>query len=110
MRLVKCEVCQKSDIEFDMEPTGYRHPACLKATQPKQKALHVEVADEIPGFDDPEDGSEARYDKRVAERPWLSHRLWWFVHNVISHPLIGIAPWRPFFRFHDWTSRRMHGR
>jgi hypothetical protein len=61
-------------------------------------------------FTKPEDGSEARYDKRKAERPWLKHTAWWFVHNCVAHVLIGILPLKPFFEFHDWTSRKMHGK
>ncbi len=62
------------------------------------------------GFSEPEDGSEARYDKRKAEHPWLKHTAWWFVHNCVAHVLIGILPLKPFFTFHDWTSRKMHGK
>lgn len=32
---------------------------------------------------------------------------WWLVHNLIAHVLIGLFPFKPFFQFHDWTSRRM---
>ena len=62
------------------------------------------------GFAVPEDGSGERYATRLETRPWLAHSAWWFVHNCIAHPLIGVFPRRPAFRFHDWTSRRMHGR
>jgi hypothetical protein len=63
-----------------------------------------------PGFTKPEPGSEVRYDKRKAEHPWLKHTAWWFVHNCVAHVLIGILPLKPFFQFHDWTSRKMHGK
>lgn len=62
------------------------------------------------GFSEPEDGSEARYNKRKTEHPWWKHTGWWLVHNCISHVLIGVLPLKPFFQFHDWTSRKMHGR
>jgi len=62
------------------------------------------------GFTGPEDGSEARYDKRKAEHPWFKHTAWWFVHNCVAHVLIGILPLKLFFDFHDWTSRKMHGK
>jgi hypothetical protein len=63
-----------------------------------------------PGFTKPEDGSEVRYDKRKSEHPWWKHTGWWFVHNCVAHVLIGILPLKPFFQFHDWTSRKMHGK
>ena len=62
----------------------------------------------VKGFDRPEDGSGDRYRERRLERPWASHTFWWIIHNTVAHPLITI-PWRPFFQFHDWTSRKMHG-
>lgn len=64
--------------------------------------------DEFHGFIGPEPGSEQRYVERLAERPWVAHTFWWFVHNCIAHPLIGILPCRHTFDFHDWSSERMH--
>ena len=66
-------------------------------------------ADGIVGFDRPEDGSAERYAARRAVRPWSAHAFWWVVHNAVAHPLIAFVPRRLCFRFHDWTSRRMHG-
>lgn len=63
-----------------------------------------------PGFTGPEDGSEDRYVLRRSQRPWAIHTFWWFVHNCVSHVMIGLVPMKPFFKFHDWTSRKMHGR
>ncbi len=63
-----------------------------------------------PGFSGPEDGSGERFAKRSSEVPWNTHMFWWFVHNAVAHLLISFLPWKPFFRFHDWTSRKMHGR
>lgn len=37
-----------------------------------------------------------------------NHHLWWVVHNCVAHSAIGIAPIKPFFAFHDWTSRRLN--
>lgn len=61
-----------------------------------------------------EDGSEKRFDQRVEsakkqKRTW-SHHFWWFVHNCVAHPLIGICPAKWAFNFHDWTARRMSAR
>lgn len=64
----------------------------------------------VAGFTEPEDGSQKRYVDRRKKQPWLAHTAWWIVHNAIAHPLIAVAPWQPFFQFHDWTSRKMHGR
>lgn len=36
------------------------------------------------------------------------HHLWWFVHNCVAHPLIGILPVRETFAFHDYTSDRIN--
>lgn len=61
------------------------------------------------GFKKPEDGSGQRYATRRATTPWARHTFWWILHNAVAHPLIAFVPVRVFFRFHDWTSRRMHG-
>jgi hypothetical protein len=78
-------------------------------------------------FDKPEDGSEGRYDER--QRNWRNgtfpvaaplaasnavvgaakHHIWWLIHNLVAHPVIGVAPVRWAFDFHDWTSRKLHG-
>lgn len=38
----------------------------------------------------------------------LRHHFWWFVHNCIAHILIGVCPVNVFFRFHDYTSRKIN--
>jgi hypothetical protein len=60
-------------------------------------------------------GSEDRFPKRIekfrkAEKsfPILQHYFWWFVHNCVTHPLIGLIPVKPFFQFHDWTSVKLN--
>ena len=77
------------------------------AEMPLQPNIHP-IQDEF-GFIKPEDGSEERYKKRQLDVPWAKHQFWWFIHNNVAHPLIGVLPFRVFFRFHDYTSRRMHG-
>lgn len=62
------------------------------------------------GFTDAEDGSEDRYHKRKARLTSARHVFWWLVHNNVAHPLIGLVPRRFAFKFHDWTSRKLHGR
>lgn len=51
-----------------------------------------------------EDGSAARYADKFRYRYG-----WWLVHNLVAHVLIGVAPVRLAFAFHDWTSRKMRG-
>jgi hypothetical protein len=63
-----------------------------------------------PGFHGPEEGSEDRFIVRKTKVPWFKHTTWWLVHNCLSHPVIGLIPIKMFFKFHDWTSRKMHGK
>ena len=41
--------------------------------------------------------------------PKLTHAVWWFLHNAVSHPIIAIAPIKPAFDFHDYTSDKING-
>ncbi|MFN0252809.1 MAG: hypothetical protein ACKV2T_38395 [Kofleriaceae bacterium] len=75
-------------------------PRC--STAPATKVARI-------GFERPEPGSRERYEERRRARPWSAHTFWWIVHNAIAHPLIAFVPRRPMFRFHDWTSYKMHG-
>jgi hypothetical protein len=38
----------------------------------------------------------------------LGHHFWWFVHNCIAHPMIGLFPVRATFSFHDYTSDKIN--
>jgi len=121
-----CEVCNKDIIIFDLEPTatGYRHkdkykddcqPLATQFTLSPQRVeqLSKHVLQQQFGFDKPEDGSERRFTssvKQTAVVPWIKFRMWWLIHNAVAHPLIAVAPRKTFFKFHDYTSRRMHGR
>lgn len=58
-------------------------------------------------FNKPEDGSEERYYKDKKPNK-IVHYFWWMVHNCVVHPLIGVAPIKSLFNFHDWTSRKIH--
>lgn len=65
------------------------------------------------GFDRPEDGSAQRFVERIdrfrdLKRSTAIHHFWWLVHNCVAHPMIGLAPIKPSFRFHDWTSRKIN--
>lgn len=37
-----------------------------------------------------------------------THHFWWLVHNCIAHPMIGFAPIKSTFRFHDYTSDKIN--
>ncbi len=45
--------------------------------------------------------------KRLAQ---TRHHAWWVLHNVISHPLLGVLPTSSAIWFHDWTSKHLNGR
>ncbi len=67
---------------------------------------------EYPNSD--ESGAELRFQKRIKEfkseaKPIYKHHSWWFVHNCIAHPLIGVIPCKSTFDFHDWTSKKING-
>lgn len=49
-------------------------------------------------------GAEQRYRNRPR------HVFWWLVHNCVAHPMIGVAPVKACFDFHDWTSRKINAR
>jgi len=36
------------------------------------------------------------------------HHFWWFVHNCIAHPMIGVLPIKRTFDFHDYTSDKIN--
>lgn len=87
-------------------------------------------------FEEIEDGSEARFSKRQRvwegkevfdpnmvsksphpetftinprDLPRVKHFVWWLIHNCVAHPIIGVAPVKVAFDFHDWTSRKLNG-
>jgi hypothetical protein len=47
------------------------------------------------------------FKKKKKALPLVQHGFWWFVHNCVTHPLIGIFPIKPLFQFHDWTSVKL---
>ena len=42
--------------------------------------------------------------------PKLTHAVWWFLHNAVSHPIIAVIPIKPAFDFHDYTSDKINGK
>lgn len=60
-------------------------------------------------------GSAERFPIRVEKfrknkkfLPVIQHYGWWFLHNFITHPLIGVFPLKLFFEFHDWSSVKLN--
>ena len=58
-------------------------------------------------------GAHDRYTDRVrgqraADKPLWLYYAWWVVHNCVAHPLIGVAPVKAFFDFHDFTSGKIN--
>ncbi len=75
----------------------------------EEGARVFEMLDEV----DNEDGAEDRFYARAEQHVQRygdrrRYYLWWVIHNCLAHPLIGILPFRPFFEFHDYTSRRIN--
>lgn len=40
----------------------------------------------------------------------VEHHFWWFVHNCIAHPMIGVCPHEKTFAFHDYTSDKINSK
>ena len=62
-------------------------------------------------------GSEDRFTKRQEwwkqtgkSFPLVRHHFWWVLHNVVSHPLLGVFPFQWTVDFHDWTSKHLNVR
>jgi len=39
--------------------------------------------------------------------PKVERTVAWAIHNLVAHTMIGLAPCKPTFKFHDWTARLM---
>ena len=115
MYMAQCSVCGVKAFNPDTSDSGWivdngneLCPAHAEGRRSAASAPRREFA--VVGFDRPEPGSEHRYHERAHERPWTAHTFWWIIHNVIAHPLIGLIPVNRTFKFHDWTSYKMHGK
>lgn len=60
-------------------------------------------------------GAFRRYQKRINAwstrtrvLPKVRHDAWWFLHNAVSHPLLGLWPSQKAVWFHDWTSQHLN--
>lgn len=104
----------------------YEDNKVVKKEPPKYPSLPKEVVETMEevrtmreagdGFSSSDEtGAEERFKGRTDEfkaknRPIYKHHIWWFIHNCVAHPLIGILPSKSTFDFHDWTSRKINGR
>lgn len=100
----------------EMEEEYERREAARKK---REDIMNRAVEEATPGWDwrkkvGDETGSEGRFHDRIktydAKRiPRVSHHFWWFVHNVVAHPMIGVLPIKASFDFHDYTSKKING-
>lgn len=66
-------------------------------------------------FADLSSTTEDRFYERIAKHVKLGmsryrHHFWWFVHNCIAHPVIGVCPKKWAFNFHDYTSDKINAK
>ena len=53
------------------------------------------------------------YDRhRLRIKKWPNKKIpififWWLTHNAIAHFLIAFLPFKLFFNFHDFTSKKI---
>ena len=62
-------------------------------------------------------GAQLRHQKRIDKWrraspifPKLRHDVWWWLHNIVSHPLLGVWPSSSAIWLHDYTSQRLNRR
>lgn len=85
-----------------------------KYDEEENKVVEREKESDEYGSSD-ETGAEDRFEKRKEvfrqeSKPLYRHHVWWLIHNCIAHPMIGIAPSKFTFDFHDWTSKKINGK
>lgn len=51
---------------------------------------------------------QSKWNKKVKVLPKQKHYFWWFVHNCVSHPILGLVPCEKTVNFHDWTSKHLN--
>jgi hypothetical protein len=118
MEFAKCTRCGRHNIIWDMERDATGNLVCVVGcvipfptlVPPLPNKLPPQTLAEEFGFTHPEDGSEDRYVARKLKVGPVRHAFFWWLHNTVAHPLIGVFPFRFAFKFHDWTSRKLHGR
>jgi hypothetical protein len=40
--------------------------------------------------------------------PLTRHHAWWLLHNMVSHPILGVWPSKRAIWFHDYTSQHLN--
>lgn len=50
------------------------------------------------------------WEKNHRVLPQARHHVWWVLHNLLSHPVLGVWPSTRAIRFHDWTSHHLNQR
>lgn len=55
----------------------------------------------------PPNKEKVKFNKNIAV---AEHHFWWFVHNCIAHPIIGLLPHKKTFAFHDYTSDKLNSK
>ena len=49
-----------------------------------------------------------RWERAHPKTGFIRHLGWWWLHNIVVHPLIGYLPLGPLFALHDWTSKKLN--
>lgn len=98
--------------EFAKKAKEAKHSSFLHGLDEEDQETIFKKLEDYQSSD--ETGAEQRFESRVAvfkkeDKPVYKHHFWWFVHNCIAHPLIGILPNKATFDFHDWTSKKING-
>lgn len=98
-------------IDDDDDYVDNRKHAAVKNIEQAQKLSAEEIAKRA--LKERLSTSEGRFWWRIET--WqnkkgsaVQHHFWWFVHNCISHPLIGVLPGHKTFKFHDYTSDKIN--
>lgn len=57
--------------------------------------------------------SVGRFRQRVnnwvdVDHGYMTHHLWWLLHNCVAHPALGLVPCQKTVDFHDWTSDKLN--
>lgn len=84
--------------------------AAKRSPETKRSNVHEPAHPELPP--PTRVGAHGRYELRRgrwrAEPQWrLRHAGWWWLHNLIVHPLLGWFPVAAMVRLHDWSSGRL---
>jgi len=111
---------------FGYQPPRSEYPVMSKETydmyvKEYKESLVLRNAVEIAfpltptvNLDTEQEGSAERFEHRLSvfrekKMSIARHNMWWFIHNAIAHPMIGIIPCKKTFAFHDWTSKKING-